>query len=392
MSTFTDCPGREKLAYPADYVQPFGSVHRTFRYPAYLRTMERHLAEGRQSRAGEDIGNVALKAPVYDWGYTGRFGDEINWVNGIVLVPWPLYETYGDTGTMSRYYPQMQAFLHYIRTRKAGTGADACIVDAALADWIASENTSGRITGPGATTRSPTGRPGWRPCSGATPTRPSAAASPPPSRTPSTTPSTTRRSAGTPPTRAGATQDAQALALDEGLVPEGERERVLDALVELVHAHQPFGGGPHLSGGAIGLDIRQAPDAAGYRELVIDPRPVGGLTRAEGSYHTSYGVVSARWLREKGRFRLDVELPPNTTAQVRVPTGGRKAQVTGDARCSRAYGVTVPPTAWPRGSTGSSSTTAKGDDAGDVLSAGQNVPRTVCRSGVRRCAASARTC
>ncbi|MFJ4240368.1 alpha-L-rhamnosidase C-terminal domain-containing protein [Streptomyces iakyrus] len=32
-------------------------------------------------------------------------------------------------------------------------------------------------------------------------------------------------------------------------------------------------------------------------------------------------VVSVRWLREKGRFRLDVELPPNTTPQVRYPQG-----------------------------------------------------------------------
>ena len=69
MSTFTDCPGREKLAYPADYLQPFATLHRHFEYDAYLRTMERHLAEG-QSKAGDNIGNVALKAPVYDWGYT----------------------------------------------------------------------------------------------------------------------------------------------------------------------------------------------------------------------------------------------------------------------------------------------------------------------------------
>lgn len=95
MSTFTDCPGREKPAYPADYLQPFASLHRTFGYDAYLRTMQRHLAEG-QSRSGDDIGNVALKAPC-------------------------------------------------TRTRKAGTGANAYIVDAALADWIAAENTSCRI-------------------------------------------------------------------------------------------------------------------------------------------------------------------------------------------------------------------------------------------------------
>ena len=32
MSTFTDCPGREKLAYPADYVKAFSSLHRNFEF------------------------------------------------------------------------------------------------------------------------------------------------------------------------------------------------------------------------------------------------------------------------------------------------------------------------------------------------------------------------
>ncbi|WP_329224398.1 family 78 glycoside hydrolase catalytic domain [Streptomyces canus] len=410
MSTFTDCPGREKLAYPADYVQPFGSLHRAFGYAAYLRTMQRHLVEG-QSRAGDNIGNVALKAPVYDWGYAGRFGDEINWGDGIVLVPWLLYETYGDTRTMSRYYPQMQALLNYVRTKKAGTGAAAYIVDAALADWIASENTSGRITGTWAYYQvadrmarmaALIGRDGDQSAY-----RSLASSIKNAFNDAFYNATLGRYTAEGEQGGAGATQAAQALALDEGLVPEGERGKVLDALVELVRAHQPFGGGPHLSGGTIGLapivralheggrddvlwdvlqedtrpgygyfmapttanphglttvpeqwdmgnsknhmillqieewfhsglaGIRQARGKAGYRDLVIDPRPVGGLTHVDGSYRTPYGVVSARWIRENGRFRLDVELPPNTTAEVRIPTGGRTAQVTGDGAVFR---------------------------------------------------------
>ncbi|WP_328869277.1 glycoside hydrolase family 78 protein [Streptomyces sp. NBC_00287] len=406
MSTFTDCPGREKLAYPADYVQPFGSLHRTFGYSAYLRTMQRHLAEG-QSRAGDNIGNVALKAPVYDWGYAGRFGDEINWGNGIVLVPWLLFETYGDTQLISRYYPQMQAFLNFIRTRKVGTGADAYLVNAALADWIASENTSGRITGTWgyyqiadrmARMAALIGRD-----ADASEYRSLAANIRVAFNDAFYNSSLGRYTAEGERGSAGATQAAQALALDEGLVPEGERGRVLDALVELVRAHQPFGGGPHLSGGTIGLapivralheggrddvlwevlqedtrpsygyfmaptaanpgglttvpeqwdmgnsknhmillqieewfhsglaGIRQERGKAGYRELVIDPRPVGGLTRVEGSYRTPHGLVSAEWTRKDGTFRLDIEVPPNTTAEVRVPTGGRTAQVSGDS-------------------------------------------------------------
>ncbi|MDX2702089.1 family 78 glycoside hydrolase catalytic domain [Streptomyces sp. PA03-6a] len=398
MSTFTDCPGREKLAYPADYLQPFGSLHRNFGYNAYLRTMERHLAEG-QSKAGDNIGNVALKAPVYDWGYTGRFGDEINWGNGIVLVPWFLYEVYGDTQTMARYYPQMQAFMNYIRTQKAGTGADAYIVDAALADWIAAENTSGRITGTWgyhqiadrmAKMADLLGRHAdaleYRSLASNIKTAFNDAFY-------NTTLGryTAQGNAGT----TGATQAAQALALDEGLVPEGERQRVLDALVELVHAFRPFGGGPHFSGGTIGLapivralmdggrddvlwdalqedtrpsygffmapttanpqgltthpeqwdmgnsknhmillqieewfhsglaGIRQARGTAGYRYLVIDPRIVGDLTHVEGSYQTPQGQVASEWTLKRGTFRLKVDVPPNTTAEVRVPKGGR---------------------------------------------------------------------
>ncbi|MDX3452299.1 family 78 glycoside hydrolase catalytic domain [Streptomyces sp. ME02-8801-2C] len=407
MSTFTDCPGREKLAYPADYVQPFASVHRTFGYAAYLRTMQRHLAEG-QSRAGADIGNVALKAPVYDWGYTGRFGDEINWGNGIVLVPWLLYETYGDTQTMSRYYPRMQAFLNCIRTRKTGTGANAHLVDAALADWIASENTSGRITGTWgyhqvadrmARMAALIGRD-----TDASEYRNLADNIRDAFNDAFYNSALGRYTAEGDRGGAGATQAAQAFALDEGLVPESEREKVLDALVELVRAHQPFGGGPHLSGGTLGLapiiralhegrrddvlwdvlqedtrpsygyfmapttanpqglttvpeewgmgnsknhmillqieewfhagvvGIRQARGGAGYRELVIDPRPVGDLTHAEGSYRTPYGEVSARWARRDGMFRLDVELPANTTAQVLLPSGGRDPHSVGSGR------------------------------------------------------------
>jgi alpha-L-rhamnosidase len=74
--------------------------------------------------------------------------------------------------------------------------------------------------------------------------------------------------------------------------------------------------------------IRQAPGSVGYRKLVIDPRVVGDLTHVEGSYETPSGEVESEWTRRQGRFRLEVEVPPNTTAEVRVPTGGRKADRT----------------------------------------------------------------
>ncbi|EEY21921.1 alpha-L-rhamnosidase [Verticillium alfalfae VaMs.102] len=97
MSVFTDCPGREKLSYPVDYTMPMGAIYRNFHVDGMLRTSMRHLGEGQSVADTPMAGNVALKTPVYDWGYSGRFGDEINWGNAIVFVPSFLHDLYDDT-------------------------------------------------------------------------------------------------------------------------------------------------------------------------------------------------------------------------------------------------------------------------------------------------------
>jgi len=275
MSVFTDCPGREKLSYPADYTMPMGAIHRNHDLAAYLRTTMRHLVEGQSIADTPMFGNVALKTPVYDWGYTGRFGDEINWGNAIVLVPAMLYELYGDTETMARYYDRMVDFADYIQRQKVGTGADAHIVDAALADWVAADQTSGRITGTwgyyvmvsklammaeltghsedAATYRALAGdiKAAFNAHFYNTQLR--------------------RYTAGGDAGTTGATQTAQALALDAGLVPDGERAAVLDALVELVYAFHPSGDGPHFSGGTIGMAaIVRALAGAGRDDVLWD--------------------------------------------------------------------------------------------------------------------------
>lgn len=144
ISVFTDCPGREKLSYPADYTMPIGAIYRNVHINAFLRTNMRNLVEAQSIANTSMAGNVGLKAPVYDWGYTGRFGDEVNWGNAIVLVPSYLYDLYGDTTVMNTHYKQMTDFVNYLQ-REKGRGY---IVGAALADWVEDDSrTSGRITG-----------------------------------------------------------------------------------------------------------------------------------------------------------------------------------------------------------------------------------------------------
>jgi alpha-L-rhamnosidase len=252
MSTFTDCPGREKLPYGADYVQPMASLNVNFDYSAYLRNMEVQLVEG-QSKAGADSGNVALKTPVYDWGYSGQFGDEINWGSSIVQVPYLLYKLYGDTQTMRDHYDAMKTYMDFVARRKATD----YVVTALLADWVSNESTSQQIFGTWGYYISAKymsemaaliGRGAEAAAYGELAANIKTAFN---TRFFNTTLHryTANGNAGT----TGATQAAQAIALDAGLVPDGERANVLNALVENIYAYRPFGGGPHFSAGHVGL-------------------------------------------------------------------------------------------------------------------------------------------
>jgi alpha-L-rhamnosidase len=269
MSVFTDCPGREKLSYPADYTMPMGAIHRNFGLEAYLRTTMHHLVEGQSIADTPMFGNVALKTPVYDWGYTGRFGDEINWGNGIVLVPWFLYELYGDTGTMTTYYDRMVDFVDYIQREKA-TGH---IVDAALADWIAADQTSGRITGTWGYYVMITRMASMAELTGhaedAAGYRALAENIKQAFNDAFFNDALGRYTAVGDAGPDGATQTAQALALDADLVPADRRTDVLNALVDLVNSYHPNGDGPHFSGGTIGMaPIIRALSAAGRDDVL----------------------------------------------------------------------------------------------------------------------------
>ena len=66
-----------------------------------------------------------------------------------------------------------------------------------------------------------------------------------------------------------------------------------------------------------GLEVdRQAP---GYKHILIQPQPGGGLTRARASHLTEYGRVTSAWELKEGRIELTIEIPANTRATVRLP-------------------------------------------------------------------------
>jgi alpha-L-rhamnosidase len=86
-----------------------------------------------------------------------------------------------------------------------------------------------------------------------------------------------------------------------------------------------------------GIEIDEA--APGYERILIQPRPGGGFTRVKAAHETPYGRVSSAWTLEGGRFALDVEVPPNTTASVRVPAAMVAALTESGAKVGTGNGI-----------------------------------------------------
>jgi alpha-L-rhamnosidase len=176
-------------------------------------------------------------------------------------------------------------------------------------------------------------------------------------------------------------QTAQSLPLMLDLVPEGERDRVVQSLVAKVKTagnkleagfigtmptfyaltdagygdmamemlkegwfhmlsngdgstlgespythYGGYGSGHHQFGACIAgwfyrclAGIRPGTSAPGYKKFIIRPAILCELTWVKADYESVYGKISSSWQREGDKLTLSVTVPPNTTAEVYVP-------------------------------------------------------------------------
>jgi alpha-L-rhamnosidase len=85
-----------------------------------------------------------------------------------------------------------------------------------------------------------------------------------------------------------------------------------------------------------GIRIDEA--APGFRHFLIKPAIVGDLTFARAKYQSIHGEIASDWRIENGTLKLDVTVPPGTTATVYVPGAG-PAQVTPRSARVKAAGT-----------------------------------------------------
>jgi alpha-L-rhamnosidase len=67
------------------------------------------------------------------------------------------------------------------------------------------------------------------------------------------------------------------------------------------------------------------PGGPGFQKIIIKPKPSDKVHSVSSRYDSQYGPISVNWQEKKGRFSLDVGIPVNTSAVIWVPAAkGRK--------------------------------------------------------------------
>ncbi|HXT12163.1 MAG TPA: family 78 glycoside hydrolase catalytic domain [Candidatus Angelobacter sp.] len=94
--------------------------------------------------------------------------------------------------------------------------------------------------------------------------------------------------------------------------------------------------------------IQSAPDlpagrrqhvAAGFKEIIINPQPVGDITWAKASYDSIRGKIMSDWKREGTSFNLSVTIPANTTATIFIPAVNVESVMESGKLAQRSAGV-----------------------------------------------------
>jgi alpha-L-rhamnosidase len=87
-----------------------------------------------------------------------------------------------------------------------------------------------------------------------------------------------------------------------------------------------------------GIDIDER--NPGYKHILIQPHPGGGLTHARARHESLYGPIESGWRLGGQKMTVKIEIPPNTTATVRLPRARLKGVRESGKPLNRSASVT----------------------------------------------------
>ena len=90
----------------------------------------------------------------------------------------------------------------------------------------------------------------------------------------------------------------------------------------------------HYAYGAIGKWMYQVvagigidENIPGYKHIILNPRPGGGLTSAKATHESMYGTIASGWVIDGEHLTMEVEIPVNTSATIHIPAGAREIKI-----------------------------------------------------------------
>ncbi|RDC58567.1 alpha-L-rhamnosidase [Pedobacter chinensis] len=384
VSVFTDCPHREKLGWLEQLHLMGNSV--VYNYNA-APLFKKALQDMKNSQLANGlIPEIAPEYVKFEWG-GDMFRDSPEWGSSGILLPWYLYQWYGDKQAMVDYYPMMQRYISYL-----GTKANGHILTQGLGDWYDLGPKP-----PGVSQLTPMGVTGTaiyhydlkvlEKIATLLGKKADAMAY---AELAAEVKSAFNNNFFDAKTKQYATgsQAANAMAVYMGLVEDKYKNEVIDNLVKDIRDRKNSltagdigyryvlrvledagksdvifdmnsrsdvpGYGMQLAKGATALTeswaalptvsnnhfmlghlmewlysgvggIRRAENSIAFNHIKIQPEVVGDLTSANVSYHSPYGEISVKWEKTDKTFTLEVNIPVNTKADVYFPGESKQA-------------------------------------------------------------------
>jgi alpha-L-rhamnosidase len=77
----------------------------------------------------------------------------------------------------------------------------------------------------------------------------------------------------------------------------------------------------------------------GFKKVVLQPRPGGGLTYARGEYKSIHGMIKSHWRMNGDSLNWDISLPPNVTAEAFIPALACSSVTESDTPLEQTPGV-----------------------------------------------------
>jgi alpha-L-rhamnosidase len=375
-SVVTDCPHREKLGWLEQTHLMGASMHYNYSLYHLYRQLILDMIDAQTS-----TGLVPDIAPEYV-PFVGGFRDSPEWGSACVLLPWMVYQWYGDQNMINMAWPMMTSYVEYL-----GTKADGHILSHGLGDWFdlgpgylgPAQLTPKELTATAIYYEDITllARMAEISCRVDEIERWSVLAVEVKNAFNKTFFNEQSKVYST------GSQTAMSMPLCLGLVDEQDREAVLKNLVDsirtsnavltagdvgfhyLVQALEEGGAsqllyemnsrndvpgyGFQLKKGATALTeswaaledvsnnhlmlghlmewfyaglggIKQEPASVGWKNITIQPEVVGDLTNVNAAYESPRGLIRTDWKKVGSSFELSVEIPMNTTAMVYLPT------------------------------------------------------------------------